>query len=139
MSENVSHTGIVKSVDRQNTVVEIVSASACASCHAAGLCTAAEAARKDITVPTDPLDPCRVGEEVEVILSRSMGMKAVWISYVIPLAILLILVVSLSCLKIHELLTGLAALGGVGLYYAVIYLMRDRLSEGYVFYIKRKQ
>ena len=74
MSGNVSHTGIVKSVDRRNTVVEIVSAAACASCHAAGLCTAAEAARKEIVVPTDPLDPCRVGEEVEVILSSSMGM-----------------------------------------------------------------
>lgn len=138
MSDSVSHVGIVKSVDSRETVVEIVSASACSSCHAASLCSAAEAVRKDITVPTDPLHPCHVGEEVEVVLSRSMGMKAVWISYVIPLAILLILVVSLSIVNVHELLAGAAAVGAVALYYLVIYLMRKRLSEGYVFSIRKK-
>lgn len=138
MADSVSHTGIVKAVDRKDTVVEIVSASACSSCHAAGLCSAAEAVKKDVVVPTDPLHPCAVGEEVEVVLSRSMGMKAVWISYAIPLAILLILVVSLSFTRIHELLAGLIGVGAVALYYFVIYLMRRRLSEGYVFSIRKK-
>jgi sigma-E factor negative regulatory protein RseC len=65
-----------------------------------------------------------------------MGMKAVWISYVIPLAILMILILSLSAVFESEVLTGLASVGGVALYYLVIWLMRDRLNNEFVFYIK---
>ncbi|MGM9747685.1 MAG: SoxR reducing system RseC family protein, partial [Candidatus Cryptobacteroides sp.] len=71
-------------------------------------------------------------------LKKSMGMKAVWISYVIPLLILLILVLSLSSIIGNEALTGLAAIVGVAIYYFIIWLLRDRLSDEFVFFLKEK-
>ena len=68
----------------------------------------------------------------------SMGLKAVWISYVIPLAILMILILSLSPVFENEYLCGLAAVAGVAIYYFGIWLFRDRLSNEFVFYIKEK-
>ena len=89
-------------------------------------------------VPTDPYASYSVGDEVNVLLKKTMGLKAVWISYVIPLAILMILILSLSAVTVHEVYAGLGAVAGVALYYLVIYLFRDKLSKDFVFYIKEK-
>ena len=93
---------------------------------------------KTIMVPTDPYASYSVGDEVNVLLKKTMGLKAVWISYVIPLAILMILILSLSAVTVHEVYAGLGAVAGVALYYLVIYLFRDKLSKDFVFYIKEK-
>ena len=95
-----------------------------------------EEQEKVISVPTDPYTTYKVGDQVQVCTKMSMGMKAVWISYVIPLAILMILILSLSAVFESEVLIGLASVGGVALYYLVIWLMRDRLNNEFVFYIK---
>lgn len=138
MSESIFHTGVIRATDSKETVVEIMSASACASCHAAGLCTASEAKKKEIVIPADPSETWTVGEEVDVMLSESLGMKAVLISYVVPLVILLILVVSLSYTSMHELLIGLIGLCAMAVYYLVIYFIRDSFSKEYVFSIRKR-
>ena len=137
MAKNeVSHMGIVKSVTPELTTVEILSLSACAECHAKGMCGIADSEIKEISVPTDPYSDHKPGDEVEVMLKKSMGLKAVWISYVIPLFILMILILSLSSVTVHEVYAGLGAIAGVALYYLLIYIFRDRLAKDFVFYIK---
>ena len=137
MSKNeISHKGVIKSITPELTTVEILSTSACAECHAKGMCGMSESKVKEISVPTDPYSVHEVGEEVQVMLKKSMGLKAVWISYVIPLFILMILILSLSSVNVHEAYVGLGAIAGVALYYLVIYLFRNRLANDFVFYIK---
>ena len=139
MSKNeVSHEGTILEITPEFTTVEIIAQSACAACHARGLCGVADEKQKIIMVPTDPYGSYREGDKVLVLLKKSMGMKAVWISYVIPLFILMILILSLSSVTEHEVYAGLAAIGGVALYYLVIYLFRDKLANDFVFYIKEK-
>ena len=118
------------------TTVEIIASSACSSCHAKQLCGMSEDQEKLIMVPTDGFAERKVGDEVQVLTKMTMGLKAVWISYVIPLVILMILILSLSKAFDNELLCGLLAVAGVGLYYFGIWLFRDRLSNEFVFYIK---
>ena len=138
MSDVISHKGVVRKVGERETLVEILSTSACAGCHAAGLCTSFESARKEVRVPTDPSLGCRVGEEVEVLLAPKMGMKAVLLSYVIPLGILMILIVSLSFTDLHELIGGAVGLGGMAVYYLFLYLFRGRIRKEYVFSISKQ-
>ena len=138
MAKEISHTGKIVEITPDFTTVEIVSSSACSSCHAKGLCGMSEDKIKTIMVPTDPYASYSVGDEVNVLLKKTMGLKAVWISYVIPLAILMILILSLSAVTVHEAYAGLGAVAGVALYYLVIYLFRDKLSKDFVFYIKEK-
>ncbi|MBO8452153.1 MAG: SoxR reducing system RseC family protein [Bacteroidetes bacterium] len=139
MSKNeVSHEGTILEITPEFTTVEIIAQSACAACHARGLCGVADEKQKIIMVPTDPYGSYKEGDKVLVLLKKSMGMKAVWISYVIPLFILMILVLSLSSVTAHEVYAGLAGIGGVALYYLVIYLFRDKLANDFVFYIKEK-
>ena len=66
----------------------------------------------------------------------TMGLKAVWISYVIPLLILMILILTLSAVIGNEVITGLISIGGVAIYYLIIWLLREKLQSEFVFYIK---
>ena len=131
----IEHTGRIVEITPDFTTVEIVVSSACSECHAKGLCGMSEEQEKVIMVPTDPYTVRAVGDIVQVKTKMSMGMKAVWISYVIPLAVLMILILSLSAVIENEFLRGGIAIAGVGLYYFVIWLLKDRLSDQFEFYI----
>ncbi len=131
----ITHPGRIVEITPDFTTVEITVSSACASCHAKGLCGMSEEEDKVIMVPTDPYTLRAVGDEVTVKTKMTMGLKAVWISYVIPLVILLILILSLSAVFEKEYMTGLVSIAGVALYYFGIWLFKDRLSNEFVFYI----
>lgn len=134
----ISHTGRVVEVNPQTTVVEIISESACSSCHAAALCGVSEYSHKAIEVPTSPLTYYEVGEEVEVLLKATMGHKAVWLAYVAPLIVLIASMMLSLSLGSGELTAGLVGIGCIALYYLMIWLLRERLRTEYVFEIKKK-
>jgi len=131
----IAHPGRIVEITPDFTTVEMTVSSACSSCHAKGLCGMSEEEDKIIMVPTDPYTVRAVGDEVVVKTKMTMGLKAVWISYVIPLLILLILILSLSAVFDKEYLVGIVSIAGVALYYFGIWLFRDRLSDEFVFYI----
>ena len=132
----IKHTGRIIEIDQDYTTVEIIVSSACSACHAKTLCGMTEEKEKVIMVPTDPYASHKVGDEVEVMTKMSMGLKAVWISYVVPLAVLMILILTLSTVLESQVVCGLSAIGGVALYYFVIWLLRDRLQNEFTFYIR---
>ena len=132
----IAHTGRILEITPDFTSVQITVSSACSACHAKGLCGVSEEEEKVIMLPTDPYADYNVGDEVKVMTKMSMGLKAVWISYVIPLAVLMILILSLSSVIDNELILGLLSIAGVVLYYLVIWIFRDRLSDEFVFYIE---
>ena len=132
----ITHRGKIVEITPDFTTIEIIASSACSSCHAKSLCGMSEDQEKLIMLATDPYAAHKVGDEVEVCTKMTMGLKAVWISYVIPLAVLMILILSLSGVFEDEALRGLAAIAGVGVYYFVIWLFRDRLKNEFTFYIK---
>ena len=131
----IVHTGRIVEINPDFTTIEIVVSSACSECHAKGLCGMSEQQDKVIMVPTDPYEARKVGDEVQVKTKMTMGLKAVWISYVIPLAVLIILILSLSAVFENEFLRGGVAIAGVGVYYFIIWLLKDRLSDQFEFYI----
>ena len=136
MKEQVMHTGKVVSMTPRATTVQIVSHSACSECHAAGLCGLSEYTEKAIEVPADPNATYGVGDEVQVVLKASMGFKAAWIAYFLPLVVLLAVALGLIALGVPEVVAGLSGIGAVGLYYLGVWLLRDRLRNEYVFTIQ---
>ena len=136
MKNEIKHQAKVIEMTPEFTTVEIQVSSACSECHAKGLCGMSETQEKVISLPTDPYATYNVGDQVQLCTKMSMGMKAVWISYVIPLIILMILILSLSVVFESEVAVGLASVGGVVLYYLVIWLLREKLNNEFVFYIK---
>ena len=135
-SNEIVHLGKVIEMTPDFTTVEITVSSACASCHAKSLCGMSEEQDKVIMLPTDPYATYNVGDQVQVCTKMSMGLKAAWISYVIPLAVLMVLILTLTSAGVNEFISAGVSIGGVGLYYFVIWLFRKRLQNEFVFYIK---
>ena len=135
--KSVDHKGTIIEITENNIRVEIINKSMCAACHAKGFCTTGDTKDKIIDVAYFNRGEYSVGDSVVVTMRRSMGFKAVWISYVIPLLILLIFLLTLHSLGFGELLAGLSSVLAVGVYYLVVYLLRDRISTDFVFTIAK--
>lgn len=136
MQNEISHIGKITDITPEVTTVEIVSESACGSCHAKAFCGLGDARTKAVQLPTST-EMFSVGDTVNVNLRRSMGFKAVWLSYVIPLLVLLATLLPLLSFGIGELTSALIALSATAAYYFLIYLFRDKLKNEYSFYISR--
>ena len=136
--ESVSHKGKIIGLTPETTSVEIISESACASCHAKGLCGMSEYASKVIEVPSDPFATYEPGEEVNVILKASMGHKAVFVAYVGPLIVLTAVLLVLLGLGAGELVAGVSAFAAIAVYYFFIWLLRGRLKDEYIFKIEKQ-
>ena len=133
--ESVSHSGKVVRMTPQVTTVSILRHGACGQCHAAGLCGMADLEEKTVEVPTDPYATYGVGDQVEVLLKASMGMKAVYLAYALPLVLLLAVILGLMALGVREVPAGLAGIGAVAVYYLLLWFFRDKLRNEYIFTI----
>ena len=134
--EEITHKGRIVAIDPEITTIEIISEAACASCHAKRLCGLGEQQVKQVMVRTSAWTPRKVGDEVEVVLKKAMGYKAVFIAYGLPLVVLFATLMILNAVGVGELYAGLGAIGAVILCYFVIFLFRNKISKDYSFYLK---
>ena len=134
--EEITHKGRIVAIDPEITTIEIVAESACASCHAKGICGLGEEKVKLIDVRTSAWHPHQVGDEVEVVLKKAMGYKAVFIAYGMPLVVLFFTMMILNGIGVGELWAGIGSLIAVAVCYLVIFLFRNKISKDYSFYLK---
>ena len=133
----IEHQGEIIEIGIDNIMVEIISQSACSSCNAKSMCSMSEAESKVVEVENKGYEMFEVGETVNVILRKSLGFKALYISYLIPLLILILILLSLSSFGIGELTTGLSIIIALAIYYIGVYLLRDRFKREFVFTIEK--
>ena len=139
MADIIKHRGIVEKIEGSHVVVRIVQTSACSACSAKGLCNASESKEKQIDVYE--VNPSyRIGEEVMLCGSTSMGMRAVLLAFGIPVLLLLAaLFITMRVTDGDALLSSIVALLAVIPYYLVIYLMKDKLNKTFSFVIEKQQ
>ena len=139
MADIIKHRGIVEKIEGSHVVVRIVHTSACSACSAKGLCNASESKEKQIDVYE--VNPSyRIGEEVMLCGSTSMGMRAVLLAFGIPVLLLLAaLFITMRVTDGDALLSSIVALLAVIPYYLVIYLMKDKLNKTFSFVIEKQQ
>ncbi len=135
--DSIRHKGVIESIDGGKVCVRMVQVSACASCEARKICHSSDVREKRIELPL-PAGQWAVGEEVELCGRVTMGMKAVWLSYVLPLLVLILaLVAALWAFPAREGLAALLSLASLALYYGGLFLFRQRLSREFVFEMRR--
>ena len=138
MADIIKHRGIVEKVEGAHVVVRIVQTSACAACSAKGLCNASESKEKQVDV-YEAGASYRIGEEVVLCGSTSMGMRAVFLAFGIPMLLLLFaLFVTMRVTDGDALVSSLVALFAVVPYYLVIYFMKDKLNRTFSFTIEKQ-
>ena len=138
MADIIKHRGIVEKIEGSHVVVRIVQTSACSACSAKGLCNASESKEKQIDVYE--VNPSyRIGEEVVLCGSTSMGMRAVLLAFGIPgLLLLAALFVTMRVTDGDALLSSIVALLAVIPYYLVIYLMKNNMKKNFYFVIEKQ-
>ena len=132
----IEHEGIIDHIDGDIAHVKIDAVSACASCHAKGVCSAADQEEKYLDVPLNGAD-FNQGDSVFVQVAKHLGFRAVLMGYVYPFLLLMIVLIAMLAAGVPELRAGSIALLSLVPYYILLYLFRGRLSRSFTFSIKK--
>ncbi len=136
MGSAISHKGVIERVEGDRAFVRITQQSACSGCHARAVCSASERKDKVIEVPTGG-QPFTPNEEVEICGQSSVGLRAVWWAFVLPLIGLVAVVMAGSASGWTETWCGVASLAWLVVYVGVLYLLRDKFKREFVFFLKK--
>jgi len=130
----IQHEGIVQTADDNEVTVIISSNSACSGCHAEGMCSLSGREEKIINIPGKyNVNP---GDRVMVMMKQTMGYTALFLGYIIPLLAVIISLAIMVSFSVPELTSGLLSAGILVPYYAILYLMKNRINKKFVFTLK---
>ena len=132
----IDHEGTIDRIAAGVAHVKINSESACAACHAKGVCGAADQEEKYLDIPVQEASYVP-GEQVRVQVARHLGFKAVALGYVYPFMLLMAVLFTGILSGLPELKAGAIALLSLVPYYMLLYLFRNRISSIFTFSIKK--
>ena len=131
---NIEHAGVVQKSYANSVIVRILSETACAGCHAEGSCSLSGAKEKMVEVNGNyNVSP---GDNVTILMKKSMGFTALFLGYVFPLIIFILILIILISLPLSELAAGLGSIGFLGIYYLLLYFFREKIRNKFIFTIK---
>ena len=136
MSTKITHSGVIESIEDGCVHVRIVQTSACAACKVAGYCNAAESKEKVVDVFDSNSQAYSVGQQVTVTTSGSVAAKALLWAFGIPFLLMMTVLVAVLLLTGSEGTAAVSALASLVPYYAVLWLLRDRMRQQLAFAIE---
>lgn len=138
MSNKIRHSGVVDGIDGTSIIrVRILQSSACSACKVASHCNASETKEKLVEVTTSEPSLYHVGDSVTVVADASVGLRASWYGYLLPLVLM---VFALVCVLKTSGSEGMAALSSLGVlvpYYVCLYFLRGKLKSRLSFSIEK--
>lgn len=132
----IEHEGVIDRIEGDTAHIKINSVSACGSCHAKGVCSAADQEEKYLDVPLHGAG-YRTGDAVHVQVARHLGFRAVALGYVYPFLLVLAVLIAFTAAGAREIRAGSYALLSVIPYYLVLFLLRKRIGSAFTFSIKK--
>lgn len=116
-------------------LVNIISQSACASCHAKGACNSSDIEEKEIEV-SGFSNNYKTGEVVTVVFKQTQGYAAVFWGYGLPFIVVMLTLIVANALSVGELASGLISLGVLIPYYIILYFFRNTFKKVFKFEIE---
>ena len=132
----IEHLAVAEDILPRAIAVSVARETACAACAAAALCHSAEKQEKRMQIPCADSSLYRVGQEVTIVGSIGLGLRATLWAYVVPLVVLMAVLLAVSWWTEDEGLAALVALASLIPYYIGLYLLRDCLQRTFTFRIK---
>ena len=133
----ISHEGIVQKVDDHSVTVTIVSASACSGCHAGAACSLSEKEEKRVIV--NGSYNVKPGDAVDVLMEESLGYRAMFLGYLLPVLIVIAVLIVLILAGVKELTAGLISISAIIPYYLILMFSGKKINEKFEFNIKLKE
>ena len=136
MAKNtIEHDGIVTQVADTFIIVTIQSQTACAGCHAKGACGMSEMALKSITAEK-PDEDVKIGDKVIVCASTQNAMLSVLLAYIVPSALIILILTSLILAGVNEVMAATSSLVVTSIYSICLYLLRNEFAKKIKFKVK---
>ena len=135
-SGEIEHLGRVEQVSEGLVRINFIAHSACGSCSAKGVCSVSDVQEKVVEVHDSNIS-VKVGEQVRIVLQRSLGFKALFLGYVLPLILILLFLITFTNILGSEGQAGLISLTVLAAYYLILYLTRNKINKQFKFSIKK--
>ncbi|MGN0187631.1 MAG: SoxR reducing system RseC family protein [Paludibacteraceae bacterium] len=139
MNDQIEHEGTVVRIDGVRVYVRITQQSACAACHAKGLCTASESVDKIIEADAATNTALAVGDSVTVTGKASLGFKAVGLAFIAPFCLLLAVLFAVQQATHNDLTAGACALAALIPYYSILAAFRHKMATIFRFSVHKNQ
>ena len=136
MESTIKHKGTVIDINNNTIFVELISQSACSACHAKSLCSI-DSQKKIIEIENNNINLFAVGENVNVILKESLGLKAVCLAYFLPFITFVLTLVLCLNMGISEGLSAILSLLILVPYYTILYFFQNKLKKEFYFEIEK--
>lgn len=134
LSSTIEHLGVIKDITPKSIKVSLLNVSACSTCHTKATCAVSDVDNKIIDVINSGQE-IKKGETVKVIFQKSLGPLALFLGYLLPFIILMLVLIGSWIFMNDEVFAGVASLLSVGAYYLALTLFRDKLKGTFTFKI----
>ena len=134
LSSTIEHLGVIKDITPKSIKVSLLNVSACSTCHTKATCAVSDVDNKIIDVINSG-QAIKKGETVKVIFQKSLGPLALFLGYLLPFIILMLVLIGSWIFMNDEVFAGVASLLSVGAYYLALTLFRDKLKSTFTFKI----
>ena len=132
----IQHIGKIVSIKDNIAEITFQQTSACSSCHAKGTCLSTDTKEGRIFSKIDSKLYAQ-DEEVLVNLATNQGFKAIFLAYIIPFILILLVLIIASLLNFEEWISGLLSLAFAGVYYFGLKLFGKKITQTMTFEIEK--
>ena len=125
----VKHEGVVSKITNDVVTISLKGNINCEACNAKGACGVSESNSKEIEI-SNSSQTLKLNENVEVLLKKNLGLKAVFWAYVFPF-ILMLTVLLIASTLFQEWIAGLLSIAILIPYYLMLYVLRNTFKKAF--------
>jgi len=127
--EGIKHEGYISNIENNLLTVSLKGNINCEGCKAQSACGVSESNDKEIEI-IDNIQGFKLNDTVDVVLEKSLGLKAVFWAYVFPF-ILIILTLIITTKFLKEWIAGLVSLFILIPYYFMLFVLKDTFQKAF--------
>ena len=136
MTTAISHHGFVSEVVDGRVRVSLFRPEACGSCQMKGYCGGADEHREHFEITASGYE---VGDEVQLTMSATTGLRAVVFAYLMPFGILLLVLLAGLQLGLGEGASAVLSLVATGTYYIILKMVSGSIRHYFSIDIRKRQ
>ena len=125
----IKHKGFISKISKNSVTVSLIGNVNCDACNGKAACGISESNVKEIEI-FDHQKSFGLNDQVEVVIEKSLGLKAVFWMYIFPF-LLMIFTLIVSMAVFAEWFSGLLSLLILIPYYLSIYLFRNAFKKAF--------
>lgn len=123
----IKHEGVVSKISNSIVTVSLKGNINCEACNAKAACGVSESNSKEIEF-SNLTQSLKLNENVEVLLKKNLGLKAVFWAYVFPF-ILMLTVLLIASTLFKEWIAGLLSIAILIPYYFMLYVLKNSFKK----------